>query len=505
LNDLFQAMVKKESIAVAGDRKKQQDEAATGDHFQASQTKNVIDIEGKLLRYTSRAGVLKIPDVKGKIRFHVFFVSHEKDDSPERQVSRPITFALCGGPGSSSTWLQMALMGPRRARMNSQGLLEPPPYGIEDNPATWLDLTDLVFIDPVGTGFSGFSQDEKPESFFAAKEDLQNICSFIRLYVTRFNRWLSPKFIAGEGYGSFRAAGLLEHLQQEMGIDVSGLILMSPVLDYFALVPGVSNDLPYALALPSFTAAAWHHGRLAPALGHDFSKTLREVENWAIDEYYRALLQGNRLSGARARKTAQKLSQYTGLPRSFVEDCSLRVSEGRFRKELLRQRGVTIGRKDARFTGADREAAGDTPEFDPADTAGPLVASFNYYAAKELGFQSDKFYHFQNNQAEESWSWHSLNSLGYPSVSETLRGEIHKNRYLHVHVACGYFDLSVPYFASRYAVSQLKLDDTLWGNVSTSFYHAGQTLHHPQKNAMQLKNDVSRFYSRTSTQEYKAD
>src|SRR5713226_8836003 len=324
-----------------------------------SVTHHEIKVDGKPLHYTATAGYLPMKDEEGKLKANIFFVAYTKEGGGSR---RPITFTFNGGPGSSSVWLHLGAVGPKRVLMTDEGKPLPPPYRLVDNDYTWLSWTDLVFIDPVTTGYSRPATGEKPEQFHGLEEDLQSVGEFIRLYATKYSRWASPKFLAGESYGTTRAAGLSGYLQERYGMWLNGIVLISSILN--------------------FTTTAWYHKRLPADLQGDFRKALEESEKFASTEYTLALMKGSQLSDAERKSVAAKLGRLTGLSAGFIEANDLRVTLPRFTKELLRSERRTIGRLDSRFQGIDRDAAGERSEYDPSYAAiyGPYTAMINDYA-----------------------------------------------------------------------------------------------------------------------------
>jgi carboxypeptidase C (cathepsin A) len=377
--------------------------------------------------------------------------------------------------------------------MGDAGSLLPPPYGVVDNPYTLLDLSDLVFIDPVSTGYSRAVPGEKAEEFHDFKKDIESVGEFIRLYTTRSQRWASPKYVIGESYGTTRAAGLSGHLQDKHGMYLNGILLVSTILNFLAYRFDTGNDLPYLLFLPTYTATAWYHGRLEPDLQADLGKTLAEVEQFALGEYALALMQGYRLPPAERERIAARLARYTGLSQRYIEQTNLRIEIFRFTKELLRAQGLTVGRLDSRFTGRDRDAAGEQFEFDPSYAAiqGPYTAALNQYVRAELGFESDLPYEILA-PLYEKWKYDVYQNQ-YVNVAETLRKAIAMNPALRVYVANGYYDLATPYFATRYTFDHLGLDEGWRGNVTMSDYPAGHMMYVQEESLRRMREEIGRF------------
>jgi carboxypeptidase C (cathepsin A) len=504
---LIQAVAKEKQLEEKVDKKAEDKKKRLAEEKfpeKVSVTKHKIIIDGKPVSYTAKAGMMKIHDNKNKHKANIFFVSYEKDLTEKEKLTRPITFSFNGGPGCASLWLHFAALGPKRVNITDDGRMPPPPYRFDDNPYSWLDFTDLVFIDPVGTGFSVPAEGEDPKQFWGVKEDVMSVGEFIRLYVTKNQRWLSPKYVAGESYGTTRAAGLAEVLQDKLGMDLNGIILISSILDYGTAVCTTGNDLPYVLSLPTYTAAAFYHKKLSERLMQNFEGTLKEAEEWALTDYLRALAYGNTLPEDEYEKTADKLAEYTGISKTYIKQANLRINECRFMKELLRDEYLTIGRMDTRITGMDGDAAGETPESDPSFTAGALVASLNHYLRKTLKYENDRDYKTTNLEVNMNWDWLSINHLGFASVQDILRLEMHRNRYLQVFVAFGYYDLATPYFAAEFTINQMKLDPTLKDNITMEFYNGGHMVYYPKEMMIKLRNDMVKFYEKTSAPEYKS-
>jgi len=331
-------------------------------------TKHKAVIGGSSIAYTASAGTLVLRDEEGKAKASMFFVAYTRDGVQDLS-KRPITFAYNGGPGSSSVWLHMGAFGPRRVVLDDEGRDPGPPYRLTDNADSILDITDLVFIDPVITGYSRPAPGEEAKQFHGLREDAESVGQFIHLYAARNGRWSSPKFLSGESYGTTRSAALVHHLQERYGMYFNGVVLISSILNFQTARFQVGNDLPYPLFLPTYTATAWYHKRLPEDLQGDLRKALAEAESFALGEYTLALAQGNDLAPERRREIAQKVARLTGLTPEYVERVNLRPVIHPFTKELLRAERKTVGRLDSRFQGIDRTAAGEEPDFDPSYAA----------------------------------------------------------------------------------------------------------------------------------------
>jgi carboxypeptidase C (cathepsin A) len=467
-------------------------------------THHTLTIDGREIPYTVTAGTIVLKEEAEsegenggasegeKPKASVFFVAYTRDQVDD-VGTRPITFSFNGGPGSSSVWLHLGLFGPRRVLMDDIGNLPPPPYRLVDNEFSLLNVSDLVFIDPVSTGYSRVVEGEKAKAFHGFTKDIESVGDFIRLYTTRYGRWLSPKFLAGESYGTTRAAGLSGYLQERHGMYLNGIMLVSSILDFQTAIFEPSNDLPYVLFLPTYAATAWYHGRLEPELQADLKATLAEVENFALGEYNRALMLGAALPADERARIIQQLARYMGLSPEYVEATDLRIRIDRFVKELLRNEHRTVGRLDSRFRGIDRDAAGEGHDYDPslANITGPYTATLNHYVRTDLRFESDLPYEILSGRVRP-WSF-AEHENQYVSVAETLRKAMSMNPFLHVFVANGYYDLATPYFATQYTFNHLGLDSELQGNIAMAFYEAGHMMYIHLPSLVQLKADLVRF------------
>jgi len=456
-------------------------------------TQHTITIEGRELAYTAKAGRMQLTDEDGKAKADLFYVAYVLD-GVEDVAKRPITFAFNGGPGSSSVWLHLGAFGPKRVKMASEGWAPPPPYELVDNSQSLLDVTDLVFIDPVTTGYSRAAEGQDDSQFHGVTADVESVGEFIRRYTTRELRWPSPKFLAGESYGTTRAAALAGHLQERHGLYLNGIVLVSAILNFQTARFDAGNDLPYVLFLPTYAATAWHHKRVSREYQNDLRAFLDEVERFAIAEYMPALARGDALTGAERERLVARLGRYTGLSLEFIERCNLRIEIGRFTKELLRDERRTVGRLDSRFKGIDLDAAGERYEYDPSYSAilGPYTATINDYVRRTLGYESDLPYEILTGRVQP-WKYDQRNS--YLNVAETLRSAMTRNPYLRVFVASGYYDFATPYFASEYTFQHLGLDPSLRSNVTFGNYAAGHMMYIHEGELARLKRDVAGFFA----------
>ncbi len=455
-------------------------------------TKHLVKIGGQEVKYTATAGtmVLKLED--GTAKANIFYVAYMKDDVADAS-KRPITFAFNGGPGAGSLWLHVGALGPRRVEMGDVGNLLPPPYKFVDNESSVLDVTDIVFIDPVTTGYSRPAPGEADKQFHGVQEDVQSVGDFIRLWATRNRRWSSPKFLAGESYGTTRAAGLSGYMQQRYGMYLNGIILISSILNFQTAEFDTGNDLPYMLFLPTYTAIAWYHKKLPGDLQGDLQKAIAESKAFAAGEYADALMAGDALPAAKRAEIAKKLSRLTGLSADYLDRADLRIEIQRFDKELMKSERRTVGRLDGRFTGIDADAAGSEPDYDPSLAAivGPYTASINDYVRGELKFESDLPYEFLTGRVRP-WNYAPYENR-YVNVAETLRRAMTQNPFLRVFVGKGYYDLATPFFAAEYTFDHLGLDPTLRSHLSGGYYEAGHMMYVHPASLAKLKKDLAEF------------
>ena len=486
------------SDAEAKDDKKPIPEKAPAQEFSQapSITKGTVTIKGKAIPYTATTGFMNITDDNGTVKATMFYVAYVRTDMTSEK--RPITFAFNGGPGSSSVWLHMGALGPKRVVLTDKGDMPKPPGNMVDNEYSWLEFTDLVFIDPVGTGYSRPAKDEKKEQFHGLDEDVTSVGTFIRLYTTQNKRWLSPKFLAGESYGTTRAAYLSDHLADKHGMYVNGILLISMVLDFQTLRFSPANDLPCALFLPTYAATAMYHGKLDESLRANQEKSLEEIRSWALNEYLVYLAKGHVASDAEHTAVTEKLSRYTGLSKEFIASTNNRPDIFRFTKELLRDEGKTVGRLDSRFTGIDRDNAGENFEYDPSYNAviyAPFTSTVNHYLRSTLGFESDLPYEILTGKVQP-WNWGSA-ERGFPYVGEALRKAMTKNKFLKVYVANGWYDLATPFFAAEYTMNHLSLESSLRNNISMKYYRSGHMMYIEKESLKQFTKDVEQFYGNT--------
>lgn len=460
-----------------------------------SVTSHSLKIGNRTLPYKAVTGTYTMRDEDDAPKATMFYVAFAKEGVNDPS-GRPVSFVFNGGPGSAALWLNLGLLGPRRVAIGDRTVPLKPPYRLEDNVHTLLDESDLVFIDPVSTGYSRPLPDEDKEQFHGVKEDAQWVAEFIRLWTTRNQRWGSPKFLIGESYGTVRAGALSGVLQDRHGIYLNGVILISTVLNLANISWDPANDvLPYILILPTYAATAMYHGRLDSTFS-SLEELSAEVEDFALGEYATALHKGRRLEDKEKRIIAERVAYYSGLSPEFVERCNLRVRGGRFQKELLRDERRTVGRLDSRFTGIDADAAGEQTEYDPLIPmiSGIFTANMNHYIRSELQFESDLHYESISSKVSP-WNYGEAGNNRYVDVGHVLRSAMSKNRDLRVLVASGYYDLGTPYFGAEYNIDHMGLDPSLDDNVVTTRYEAGHMMYIHEPSITRVRADMGSFIS----------
>ncbi|MBN1859146.1 peptidase S10 [Candidatus Bipolaricaulota bacterium] len=457
------------------------------------ETQHAISVGDRSLTYTARSGSIALKDEFDETDAEIFFTAYDLDlEAAASRSDRPLTFVFNGGPGSSSIWLHMGALGPKRVRMEKEGWMPSPPFRYEDNRQSWLDRTDLVFIDPVGTGFSRAAKEDLDKKFWSFQGDIESVGEFIRLYLTRYERWTSPLFLAGESYGTTRAAALAGHLV-DRGITFNGIVLISTVLDLGSIRFAKANDLPFQLFVPTYAATAWFHGKLDRSLqDQSLPDLMAEVKAWSESELTVALMKGDRLDEGERHDIAGKLSHYTGLDRDYILGTNLRIEIHRFCKALLRADKRSVGRLDSRFKGVEALAINERPEFDPSMQAitPPYTAALNQYVRSELGVETDLVYETLSLSVNEKWQWE--NGM-LPATGEALRGAMAKNPYMRVLVGQGYYDLATPHFATEYMVTHMNVDPELRGNLEMKHYEAGHMFYLDEASLTVFKKDVDKF------------
>ena len=510
-------------------------------------TKHQITLNNQPFPYTTTAGYLPLKSENDKLRANIFFIAYTKDSppspdatnnsatapssienpstsvqfpvssvqledhgnsslaaSPRRPVtasfappSRPVTFIFNGGPGAASVWLHLGTAGPYRIALNKDGSAPPPPFKLVENAFTWLTDTDLVFIDPVGTGYSRAATPEQAKEFYNTQEDIASMGEFIRLWTTRYQRWDAPKFLAGESYGTTRAAALAQHLQDHVGMALNGVVLISSVLNFQTLAPSEANDLPYALFLPTYTATAFYHQKLPTELQRDLPQTLAQVREFALTTYLTALAKGSALPAAQRGAVLEQLSRYTGLSVDYLDKSNLRLDPARFQHQLLLDKRLVVGRMDTRVTGPMADAVNDAAPYDPslAGATPVYAATFNSYIRQNLRYENELPYEVLKGIP---WNFHAGKGgggggNGYLYVGDNLRSAMQKNPHLQVLVASGYYDLATPFLSADYTVDHLTLTPALRSNITQTYYHGGHMFYHHTAALEKFHQDLSAF------------
>jgi len=465
---------------------------------ESSVTDHAIKLGGQMVSYKATAQTILLKDDKGEPTALVYSTAYTRSDVKD-PGTRPVAFVYNGGPGSSSVWLHMGSFGPRRVVTLNAAVTPPAPYKVEDNTYALLDKTDLVFVDPVGTGFSHAVGKAQNKDFWGVDPDIKSLAQFIEIYITRSNRWNSPKFLIGESYGTFRSAALANYLQDHNNIYINGIVLISSVLDLgtISFYPGTDNA--YIYYLPSYAATAWYHKMLKDR-PEDRNAFLEEARKFAQGEFASAMMKGDKLTDSEKADIARKMARFTGLGEDYLVKANLRVNLFQFMKELQRSRGLTTGRLDARFSGPTYDLLGEFAEYDPQETAisGAFVAAFNSYVREDLKFGADKSYHVAADFNGQNWDWKHQGGdrfgfPGSPNVEGDLIGAMLANPHLMVEVENGIYDLATPFFATEQTMDHLGLAPNLRKNIRLQYYEAGHMMYVRDEDLAKLKANVATF------------
>ncbi|MBE0650329.1 MAG: peptidase S10 [Bacteroidales bacterium] len=485
---------------------------ATKDHIFKPQDRSVttegsVTVEGNRIDYTATAGNIFLTNEKGDTTAKMFYVAYAKKG--ETAAHRPVTFFWNGGPGSASVWIHMGAFGPKVVKMNDHTHTPAAPYTLLNNDYSLLDVTDEVFVDAVGTGYSriiGANEGGagKPKDFYGIDGDGQAFAQFIRKYLSEYNRWNSPKYLFGESYGTTRAAVLSSDLEMGQDIDPNGIILLSSILDFHTASFTPGNDLPYELILPSYTAVAWYHHML-PNQPKELLPLLEEVKHFALNDFAQALAQGNNLDSTARMAIINKLHNYTGLTTAYLDKANMRVTGAEFEKELLSGKEETTGRLDARFTGPTMDPLSQAHEYDPHSAAfgSAYISLFNDYVHNTLHYGNNMHYRpFAGNIKEWDWKHHVRGvgqsfSGGSPNVAVDLVRAMKYNPDLKVMVNSGYFDLGTPFFATIYTFDHFALPKSLQSNLVEKFYFSGHMVYQHQPSHKKLHDNVAAFIRET--------
>lgn len=482
--------------AKPGEPSKSDEAADKEEHFDVSEvppvvTHHQLSLSGKTLNYTATAGRLPIKRPDGKIEAEMFFVAYTLDGQDAGK--RPLTFAFNGGPGSASVWLHMGALGPKRVVMQLNGFMPAAPYRVEDNPDSLLDRSDIVMVDAMVTGYSRAANAELAKKFLGVKGDVLAFGEFIRLYLSRYERWSSPLFLLGESYGTTRAAGIAGYLADH-GIAFNGVTLLSMAVDFQTLEWNKSNDLPYFLLVPTFNMIAGYHHKLPADLTQDMAKTRDEVVRWSMNDYASALAKGDTLSPEEHRKIVEQLSRYIGLRPEVIEAHNLRIDVPTFAHELLLDQKLIAGRLDGRFSSPNPDE--DRSFYDPAGAAilPPYTSAFNNYLRTELGYKSDMPYRVfaYDDPGFQKWEWGEA-VQGFPSTAGGLRSAMIKNPYMKILVMEGYYDLATPFAAANWTMDHLNLDSKYRQSISYATYNSGHMVYIDRAEHDKMKKDLVEF------------
>lgn len=474
-----------------GDQKKDDDDDGPP---VPSVTHHTATIDGVEFEYTATARQMVLKEDGGDDKAWVFFVAYTKD-GVEDPGDRPITFCFNGGPGSSSVWLHIGALGPKRVRLPDDASRARPPHRVEENPFSLLDVSDLVFIDPVSTGYSRPVEGEDKKQFHGYEEDLRSVGQFIHDYVSEYGRWGSPKFLIGESYGGLRAAGLSGTLQRRYHMYLNGIVLLSAVVDFQTIAFRPENDVAFSSFLPTYATTAWYHQALDDQLQNkSLEEVAEEARAFARDVYHPALIRGAGLPPDERAAVIGQLARLTGLSEDYLDRSKLRVPGEMFNKQLLRDRRLVVGRFDSRYTGSDRNSAGGRAEHDPsaAGAFGPFASAMNDYLFSELKFRNDRVYEILTGKVHP-WNYDHFQNR-YVNASETLRRAMATNPHLKVFAACGYYDMATPFFAMEFTRDHLDLPPELRENFSLGYYEGGHMMYIHEPSLKKLRSDLIRFY-----------
>ena len=486
----------------SGEKKTEQADTGEKPKEEISVTDHTIKIGGQTIPYKATAQTILLKDDKGAPVALIYSTAYTRSDVKDPSA-RPISFLYNGGPGSSSVWLHMGSFGPRRVATVNAGITPPAPYKLLDNPECLLDRSDLVFIDPVGTGFSTAVGKAQNKDFWGVDSDVKSLAQFIKIYITRNNRWNSPKFLIGESYGTFRNAALTNYLQNNENVYLNGIVMVSSVLDLGTISFYPGQDLAYVLYLPSYAATAWYH-KVLKDRPDNLAAFLDEARKFSKGEYATALMKGDTISAEEKAAIAKKVSRFTGLSEDSLVKANLRVKLFQFMQELQRDRGLTTGRLDARFAGPTYNLIGEAADYDPQETAisGAFVGAFNAYLREELKFGQEKSYQVAANFQGNRWDWKHDSDFGYfpgsPSVVLDLAAALVSNPKLKVEVENGYYDLATPFMETEYSMEHLGVPEALRKNLKLQYYEAGHMMYVRDEDLAKLKANVAAFIDNAS-------
>ncbi|MGZ8286564.1 MAG: S10 family peptidase [Allosphingosinicella sp.] len=457
-----------------------------------SVTRHTGTFGGQRVAYTATASETYLKAADGTPKASIFSIAYVK---APRDPNRPVAFLFNGGPGSGSLWLHMGAFGPKRVAIPSDARDDgAPPFPILDNPDSLLDVADIVFIDPVGTGFSRPLGKTEGKEYWGVTQDARSVAEFIRIWLGENGRWNSPKFLGGESYGTTRSAAVVNQLEGAFNdVSLNGIILISTILDFGAQASVPGNEMPYVLFVPSMAAAAFHHGK-APADAGTLEGFVQEARDFAAGDYATALFKGQKLQGEERAAIRRRLARFTGLSERFLESADLRVSDQRFYKELLRDRGLVVGRLDARYTGRDHDNAGEAPDNDPSfyGIDAGYTAALNAWVRDGLGFRTDRQYSTIAGLGD--WDWDLKDQGGeskyYKNVAPYIGRAMRENSGLRIFVGQGYYDFATPFFGAEYSLSRTGIPQE---RIVYRYYGSGHMMYVRDEDRTKLSNDIRAF------------
>ena len=485
--------------SVLGDSKAETQETAKAPPApQAKSTQHSVRIDGQTIRYTATAGWLILKNDKGEPHARFGYTAYLREDVPDSS-QRPIMFAFNGGPGSSSVWLHMGILGPRRVRTVDTAFTPPPPYSYVNNEYSIVDATDLVMVDPVGTGFSKPLGETEGKAFWGVDQDIRSVGAFIKQFITQHGRWSSPKYILGESYGGVRSAGLVWHLQSRHAMHFNGVVLVSPFLNMGSGIDGANAEMPHVLFLSTLAATAWYHDLLTDK-NPDLEAFVAEVDRFAYDEYAPALMKGYTIGETEKEAVAKKLATYTGTTQAYWLKANLRVSHQQFLQELGRHKRVVTGRIDSRFVGPAVNLLGETMDYDPFfPSVGPAyTAAFLDYLHNDLQFGRDENYVISAFGLDWDWSHQPPNggpllAVPWADLRPDLSMAMTTNPGLHILVQQGYYDVATPIAATKHDINHLSISAEARKRIRMAYYEAGHMMYVHEPSMKQFRADLVEF------------
>ena len=464
-------------------------------------SKSSIHIDGKVLNYSIEAGTLQLRDEENEPIALFGFTAYFKEGVTDNS-KRPILFAYNGGPGSSSIWLHMGVIGPKRVEINDAGYTPAAPYNLEENPNSPIDLADIVMIDPVGTGLSHAIGKAKNTDFWGVDEDIRSVSLFIKQFINEHNRWNSPKYLLGESYGTMRNAGVMNYLQERLGMALNGVVMVSAVFDIRMLAFAAGDDISYITNLPTYAATAWYHDQVPGK--PELTKFLQDARDFAGGAYASALMKGDQLAGMERQDVLKKLAYFTGLSEEYLSRANLRVSQPEFSQQLMRDQGETVGRLDSRFTGVNQDLNSQYTDYDPQSAAispGYTAAFMDYYY-NQLGVDKSNYYNVSAYARRGfNWKWEHGHGRGFPTggvnTGVDMAEALSHNPNLKVLIMNGYYDLATPFYNVEYTIDHLGLTPEIKKNIIMKYYEAGHMMYTHEESLKMFKKDLAAFIDST--------